>query len=118
LGHFISNSRLLKSQYNHNIYLVAWGEDSHLVHVCAGGVFVEGPVDRIRGVPVRVQKNYFSSADSKKSDPMWISARGSGGLCQLWHQSGNSLVSCRQKEDGDTLKRRVVHKFSRWEDKG
>jgi hypothetical protein len=25
--------------------MVAWGEDSHLVHVCAGGVFMEGPVD-------------------------------------------------------------------------
>jgi hypothetical protein len=33
------------------------GEDSHLVHVCTGGVFVEGPVDRIRGVPVRARKN-------------------------------------------------------------
>jgi hypothetical protein len=49
---------------------------------CAGGVFVEGPVDRIRGVPVRARKNYFSSADSKKIDPVWILARGSGVLLE------------------------------------
>jgi hypothetical protein len=35
---------------------------------------MEGPVDRIRGVPVRARKNYFSSADSKKIDPVQISA--------------------------------------------
>jgi len=40
--------------------------------------FREGPVDRIRGVPVRARKNYFSSVDSKKNDPVWISVRGLG----------------------------------------
>jgi hypothetical protein len=35
---------------------------------------MEGPVDRIRGVPVRAQKNYFSSVDLKKNDPKQISA--------------------------------------------
>jgi hypothetical protein len=36
---------------------VGWLKDSHLVHVCAGGVFMEGPVDQIRGAPVRARKN-------------------------------------------------------------
>jgi hypothetical protein len=53
------------------------------VHVCAGGVFHEGPVDRIRGVPVRDRKNYFSSMDLKKNDPVWILARGSGVCSQF-----------------------------------
>jgi hypothetical protein len=43
---------------------------------CAGWVFHKGPVDRIRGVPVRARKNYCSSVDSKKVDPVQISARG------------------------------------------
>jgi hypothetical protein len=45
--------------------------------LCRWG-FHEGPVDQIRGVPVRARKNYFSSVDSKKIDPVWILARGSG----------------------------------------
>jgi hypothetical protein len=45
--------------------------------LCRWG-FREGPVDRIHGVPVRARKNYFSSADSKKIDPVRILARGSG----------------------------------------
>jgi hypothetical protein len=39
------------------------------VLVGTGGVS-EGPVDQIRGVPVRARKNYFGSADSKKIDPV------------------------------------------------
>jgi hypothetical protein len=35
-------------------------------------------MDQICGVPMRAQKNYFSSADSKKNDPEQILARGSG----------------------------------------
>jgi hypothetical protein len=42
--------------------------------------FREGPVDRIRGVLVRAQKNYFGSVDSKKSYPARILAQGSRGL--------------------------------------
>jgi hypothetical protein len=42
------------------------------------GFFVEGPVDRIRGATVSARKNKFCSADLRKSDPMWILARGSG----------------------------------------
>jgi hypothetical protein len=53
--------------------MVAWGEDSHLVHVCAGGIFVEGPVDRIREVLVRSLKSYFGSTDSNMNDPVHIS---------------------------------------------
>jgi hypothetical protein len=53
---------------------------------CAGRVFHEGPVDRIRGVPVRARKNYCSSADSKNVDPVRISAQRKG-VCVKWYQS-------------------------------
>jgi hypothetical protein len=47
------------------------------VLVRIGGIF-EGPVYRIHGVPMRARKNYFSSVDSEKNDPVQILAQGSG----------------------------------------
>jgi hypothetical protein len=48
-----------------------------LCMLCRWG-FREGLVDRIREVPVRARKNYFSSIDSKKINPVRILARGLG----------------------------------------
>jgi len=74
---------------------VGWLKDSHLVHVCTGGVFMEGPMDRIRGVPVRARKNKFRFANSKKSDPMWISARGLG-VCII-HPNNSFFILTNQQ---------------------
>jgi hypothetical protein len=66
--------------------MVVWGEDSHLVHVCTGGAFMEGPVDQIRGVPVRARKRYFSSQFRRRSILRGSWPKG-WGMYQLWYQS-------------------------------
>jgi hypothetical protein len=74
LGRCISNSRLLKSRYSQDSWVEGelyflFGEKEVKTHawctLCRWGFF-EGPVDQIRGVPVRARKNYFSSMDPKK----------------------------------------------------